>query len=146
MLWSVRRLRRVGGLGVGLSDFETLEHAEVHHFLPLSEDKVVLLEVLSEQLHRRLPVLHDHLPVLVVLGRLIQVPPPAALLEDLEEQLGVVAAPYETLVVLEELPLEVQLDLVALVDRVVELGEHLLLGVADERFAAQVSVLGQRDL
>ena len=116
--------RRLAGLTIlllrlgGLPDLEALEHGKMHHFLPLREYEVVLFEIFSQQLSGRLPVLHDDLAVLVVLGRGVQVPPPPALLEYLEEELGIVAPAYVALVVLEELPFEIELDLVAPVQRV----------------------------
>ena len=95
-------LRRSGLLRLQLLDLEALEHAKVHHFLPLREDEVVLLEVLPQQLYRCLSVLHDNFAVFVVLGRLVQVPPPAALLEDLEQERRVIASANEATVGLEQ--------------------------------------------
>lgn len=138
---------RCGGLlRLQLLDLEALEHAKVHHFLPLREDEVVLLEVLPQQLYRCLSVLHDNFAVFVVLGRLVQVPPPAALLEDLEQERRVIASANEATVGLEQLTLEVELNCIALVQGVKEFGQHLLLSVAYEGLAAQVAVLRQVDL
>ena len=64
-----------------LSYLEVLEDVEVHHFLPLRKYEVMLFEVFSEQLSRSLAMLHNYLAIFVVLGSLIQIPPPPTLLE-----------------------------------------------------------------
>ena len=115
----------------------------MHHLLPLGEDEVVLFEVLPQQLHRGLTVLHDYLTVLVEDWSRVEIPPPTCLLEQVQEQLRVVAAADKPFVMLEQLPLEVQLNLVALIQRFVQLGQHLLLGVTDEGLAPKITILGQ---
>ena len=47
---------------------------------------------------------------------------------------------------LEELPLEVQLDTVTLVESLEKFSQHLLLSVTDESFTAEVTILGKCDL
>ena len=126
--------------------FDALKHAKVHHFLPLSEDKIVLFEVFSQKLLGRLAMLLDSLPIFIVLGRLEKIPPPATLFEYLEEKLSVVTAADESSIVLEQLPLEIQVDRIAFIQRVEEFGEHLLFGVAYESFRFEISVLRQVDL
>ena len=121
---------------------DALKYTEMHHFLPLSEYEIVLLEVLPKQLHRRLAMLHNNLPVLIVLGRLEQVPPPSALLEYLEQELRIVSATHEPPIMRKELPFEIELDGVALVQSVEKLAQHLLLRMAYEGLRSQVSIFG----
>ena len=114
----------------------------MHDFLPLRENKIVLFEVFAQQLQRSLTVLHNNFTVFVVDRGLEEVPPPATLLEELEEQLRVVASTNEASIVLEEATLEVKLNLIAFVDRFIKTCEHLFLRVTDESFSAQVTALG----
>ena len=79
----------------------------MHHLFPLGENEVVLLEVLSQKLGRCLTMLHDDLAVLVIGRRLVQVPPPTTLLEELKEKWGVIASADESAVVFEKLSFEV---------------------------------------
>ena len=64
-----------------LSNLEILQNVKVHHFLPLRKYEVMLFKVFSEQLSRSLAMLHNYLAIFVVLGSLIQIPPPTTLLE-----------------------------------------------------------------
>lgn len=60
---------------------KVLQDVKVHHFLPLRKYEVMLFEVFTEQLSRSLAMLHNYLAIFVVLGSLVQIPPPSALLE-----------------------------------------------------------------
>ena len=82
-------------------------------------------------------------PVLVIMSDRVEIPPPAARLEELKQQRRVVASAYEALVVLKVLPLEIQFDPIGSVDGVIELNQHLLLRMTNEIFASQVAILGQ---
>ena len=99
----------------------------MHHLLPLREDKVVLFEIFSEELGRCLAMLHDNFTVLVQDRRCEQVPPPATLLEQLQQELRVVATPDESSIVLKQGSLEMELYIIALVNSLEEASEHLLL-------------------
>lgn len=109
------------------SHFDGLEDVEVHHLLPLCEDKVVLFEIFSEELGRCLAMLHYDFTVLIQDRRGKQVPPPATLLEDLKQELRVVATPDESSIVLKQGSLEMELNIIALVNSLKEASEHLLL-------------------
>ena len=53
-----------------------------------------------------------------MLGRLVQIPPPSTLLEQLKEKLGVISSTNETSIVLEKLSFKIELDSVTLIQRV----------------------------
>ena len=91
-------------------------------------------------------MLHDDFAILVVLWSRVQVPPPSALLEYLEEKRRVVTPTNEAAVMRKQLPLEVEFDLIALIQSVIKFGQHLLFRMTYESLAAEVTILGQRDL
>ena len=63
----------------------------------------------------------DFCSVFIILGRCIQIPPPSACFEELEQQRSVVTPAYESFIVLEVLALEVKIDFVRDVKGVIEL-------------------------
>jgi len=104
----------------------------VSMLLPLGPDQVVLLEVFPVEVRVQLL-----LEVAVVLGNeasfivgredLVHLPPPAIVLEEVDQQVSIVAFPHEDLVELELVPLEVQLHLVGTIyHRVEPPQDHLL--------------------
>lgn len=68
------------------------------------------------------------------------------MLKQLEEESGIVSPPNEALVNLKILSFEVEVDPVALIERLEELNQHLLLGVANKGLTPQVVVLRNHDV
>jgi len=106
----------------------------------------VLAEVLLHQVRRLSAARKNRTSTVVVDDTRVKVPPPARLLEDGEQELGIVSSAYETLVVLELRPFEVNGDIVVLVQSLEKFDEHHLLAVADEGFRLQIQRLWNCDL
>ena len=91
-------------------------------------------------------MLHKYFSIFVVHWRRVKIPPPTALLEQLEQKRGIITTTDEATVKLEVLSFEMQLHEIAFVYGLVEFDEHLLFSMADEGLASHVVVLRQCNL
>lgn len=81
---------------------------------PLSEYKIMLFEIFSQQL-LSLAWKYDRLSVLVQNCLGVEVPPPSSAFKQLKDQLCVVTPPDKTLIMAEVLSLKIELESVSLV-------------------------------